>query len=134
MPVKKLEDGIWFHPSRLPLRAGWAGNCCAPGHEGDALVLEELKECNLGYAANCPRLPRERSCDAVRFAVISDTGEKLLLCFVCERDHQPMQHGTLEYEIAGGHWQSSHSDVRLQKMAECYVEGYLERRVAAAAS
>jgi len=135
MPVRKLEDdGTWLHPSRLPLLGGWDGHCCAPGHEGAELSREELKECNLGYVANCPRLPQDRSSDAARFAIVGDTGTRLAVCFVCELNHHPVQHGTLEYDVIRGLWQSPHSDARLQKMAECYVESYLERRRAAAAS
>ena len=129
MPVKRLEeDGTWFHPSRLPLKGGWDGRCCAPGHEGAELSRQELCECNLGYAANCPRLPQERPCDAIRFSVAQDIGENLLLYFVCERNHQPVEHGTLEYDLANGLWKSCHNNTRIQRMAECYLEMYLERR------
>lgn len=133
MPLRKLEaDGTWFHPSRLPLKGAWDGHCCAPGHEGAQPLSEELKQCNLGYAANCSRLPRERSCDAVRFSIVRDAGSKLVLCFVCELDHHPAEHGILEYDLACGRWQLSHPDARLQKMAQCYLEAYLQHRSASA--
>jgi hypothetical protein len=68
MPVEKLEDGNWLHASRLPLGCGWTGHCTAPGHENAAPSPEELRDfCNLGYAENCGRLPRERAWDSVRF-------------------------------------------------------------------
>lgn len=128
MPLEKL-GGAWLHPSRLPLGSGWNGCCSAPGHEGARPSEHELHEfCNLGYAATCSRLPVERDCDAVRFSVMRDQGSRLLLCFVCETGHRPTAHGTLEYDVERGQWMSSHSDLRIQKMLECYVQSYLQRK------
>jgi hypothetical protein len=133
MPVKRLEeDGTWLHPARLPLKGGWDGHCCAPGHEGAVLAREDLRECNLGYAVNCSRLPHERTSDAIRFSVAQDASEKLILFFVRELNHHPVEHGTLEYDLASAQWKSSHGDVRVQKMAECYVEMYLQCRALSA--
>ena len=130
MPTSKLEDGGWLHPSRLPLGGGWTGHCSAPGHEGELPTSEELREgCNLGYAVGCPRLPRERACDAVRFSIARDRGAQLLLWFACESGHRPASCGTLEYDLSLGQWISSHSDGRIQKMAECYLQSYLRRRI-----
>jgi hypothetical protein len=130
MPASKLEDGGWLHSSRLPLGAGWNGHCFSPGHEGVAPTDQQLHEfCNLGYATSCPRLPKERAYDAVRFSVASDRGAQLLLWFVCESGHRPASHGTLQYDLARGQWMSSHDDLRIQKMAECYLESYLLRRI-----
>jgi hypothetical protein len=129
MPTNKLENGGWLHPSRLPLGAGWTGHCCAPGHEGDEPAEEELRElCNLGYAAGCPRLPERRAYDAVRFSIARDRGTQLELCFVCESDHRPASHGTMEYDLLRSQWISSHSDLHIQKMADCYLQSYLLRR------
>jgi hypothetical protein len=129
MPVQKL-DGAWLHPSRLPLGAGWNGHCSAPGHEGTLPSDQELHEfCNLGYAAKCSRLPSERECDAVRFSVARDHGSRLQLWFVCETGHRPATHGALEYDVERSQWTSSHADLRIQKMAECYVQAYLQRRI-----
>jgi hypothetical protein len=130
MPTNKLDDGGWLHPSRLPLGGGWIGHCSAPGHEGTQPSNEELRElCNLGYAAGCPRLPKERNRDAVRFSIASDRGDRLLICFVYEFSHRPAGHGTLEYDLSPGQWASSHADARIQKMAECYLQSYLLRRI-----
>jgi hypothetical protein len=130
MPVRKLEDGAWLHPSRLPLGSGWSGYCCAPGHEGAQPSDEQLREfCNLGYAESCSYLPTERTCDAVRFSIARETGSQLFLWFVCEAGHLPVAHGMLEYDVSLGRWTSSHDDPRIQKMAECYVESYLLRRI-----
>jgi hypothetical protein len=129
MPIQKL-GGAWLHPSRLPLGSGWDGQCSAPGHEGAQPSEQELHEfCNLGYAAKCSRLPVERECDAVRFSVARDHGSRLLLWFVCETGHRPTLYGTLEYDVERNQWMSVHSDPRIQKMLECYVQSYLQRRI-----
>jgi hypothetical protein len=135
MPVRKSEDGGWLHPSRLPLGGGWQGHCSAPGHEGVEPSQQELTQyCNLGYAAGCSRLPANRDCDAVRFSIARDCGSQLLLCFVFEAAHRPAGHGMLEYDLSLGQWLSSHSDSRIQMMAECYLQSYLPRRTQAAVS
>ena len=129
MPVQKL-NGAWLHPSRLPLGGGWDGHCSAPGHEGAQPSDKELHEfCNLGYAAKCSRLPSQRDCDAVRFSVAHDHGSRLLVWFVCETSHRPAEYGTVEYDADHGMWISSHSNLRIQKMLECYVQSYLQRRI-----
>lgn len=128
-------DGGWLHPSRLPLGRGWHGRCFAPGHEGAQPSPDELREfCNLGYAMGCPRLPSQRNCDAVRFVVTRDLGSQLGLSFVCEAGHRPVAHGVLEYDSGRGAWLCGHSDPRIQKMAECYVQSYLRRKIPSAAA
>jgi hypothetical protein len=133
IPVQKL-DGAWLHPTRLPLGGGWDGRCSAPGHEGTQPSDVELHEfCNLGYAVKCSRLPRQRDCDAVRFAVARDQGSRLWLRYVCETGHRPAGHGTVEYDVEHGTWNRSHSEPsfhpNIQKMLECYVQAYLQRRI-----
>ena len=92
--------------------------------------MRKLRElCNLGYAAACPRLPEDRTSDAVRFSIARDHGARLSLWFVYESGHCPAGHGTLEYDLSSGQWISSHTDPRIQKMAECYLQSYLLRRI-----
>jgi len=135
MPASKLEDGGWMHPLRLPLGAGWMGVCGAPGYEGAQPTDQELHQlCNLGYASNCSRLPADRSCDAVRFSIARDRGSHLDVWFVCESAHRPAGHGTLEYDVSLGRWQSPHPDPRIQKLAHCYLQSYLLRRIPPAAA
>ena len=148
MPVEKLEGGAWRHPTRLPLRGGWAGHCTAPGHEGEVPSREALEEfCNLGYAENCTRLPRERPWDAVRFAVSVEHSEAsgfrnassetggitthryiIHVEYVCELQHRPKDHGKLEFDGQAMQWVRRHPDVRVQKMAECFLETCLMKR------
>jgi hypothetical protein len=133
VPSQKMENGAWPHPTRLPLGAGWAGCCSAPGHEGAMPSEGDLVEhCNLGYAAACPRLPAQRAFDAVRFAVVRDGGPRLILCFVCEREHRPAGHGTLEYDALLAQWAAPHPDPRIQKLAECYLDSYMTRKARSA--
>jgi len=129
MPTHKSESGNWFHPSRLPLGAGWSGHCCAPGQQGSVPSDEQLQQfCNLGYATDCPRLPKERAADAVRFSIARDRGSQLELWFVCELGHRPAEHGKLKYDVVRDRWLSVHPNPRTQKMAECYIESYLQRK------
>lgn len=128
MPVSNFEGGGWLHPGRLPLGAGWRGQCCAPRNEGAEPSPDELRDfCNLGYA-KCPHLPGERVADAVRFSVVRDCNERLELMFVFELAHRPAGHGTLEFDLRGQRWITTHPEARTQKMAQCYIEAYLLRR------
>ena len=139
MPLEKLVNGSWPHPSRLPLGGGWHGHCTAAGHQTQVpsqTVLEKF--CNMGYVSGCEWAPRERPCDAVRFAVAAPRGEQaegrvnpvpaIRISYVCERGHRPADHGTLEFDLQKSAWLRRHSDPRIQKMAECFLEAYLSRR------
>jgi hypothetical protein len=130
MPTERLLEGSWMHPSRLPLGAGWNGHCCSPKNHKAELSVEVIQNfCNMGYASACPNLPQERQFDSIRFAVAQDRGSSIALSYSCEREHRPAGHGKLEYNSVLNVWISSHSDVRIQKMAECYLQSYLLRRI-----
>lgn len=125
MPTEKIDGGEWPHPARLPLGAGWRGLCTA------ASQLEpcdnDLRDhCNLGYA-RCVHLPAERHADAVRFSVAAASDSKIVVNYVCERDHRPGERGTLEFDLSAGLCTAPHSDPRMQKMAECFVGSYRQR-------
>jgi hypothetical protein len=134
VPMERLENGIWLHAERLPLGCGWSGQCMAPGHEGETPSHEELREfCNLGYAEGCGRLPREREWDSVRFAAraVSDGSGpcgRIQVRYVCERGHLPAENGMLEFDPAEDRWAQRHRDRRVQRMAECFLTSYLEKR------
>jgi hypothetical protein len=127
MPTTKSDAAFFLHPTRLPLGGAWDGHCTALAHENSEPTGEELRNCNLGYASACSRLPQDRSSDAVRFSVARDCGPQLTLWFVYELDHRPAGHGTLEFDLSLGTWTSPHTDPRVQKMAECYLQSYLQR-------
>jgi hypothetical protein len=135
----------------------------APGHEGEIPAQAEMEEfCNLGYASTCGRLPRDRAWDAVRFGVIrtcepkaghlgeatqsENDGTKnnqgaarrlsnsiIQLRYVCERDHQPVEHGRLEFDAEGATRVRRHADARVQKMAECFLQSHMAKRKSPAA-
>jgi len=134
MPMEKLENGTWLHAARLPLGCGWSGQCTAPGHEGVIPSPQELQEfCNLGYAHGCGRLPRERSWDSVRFGARTVGGDgatarRVEVRFVCERGHLPVEYGLLEFDVAEGRWERTHRDGRVQRLAECFLQTYMEKR------
>ena len=136
MPVERVENGSWLHAERLPLGCGWNGHCTAPGHEGETPSQHELQDfCNLGYAEGCGRLPRERAWDSVRFAVKrvgndsqNETGRRIHIRYTCERGHRPTEHGTLEFDAFEARWIEPHGDSRVQRMAECFLESYMEKR------
>ncbi len=134
MPTEKLESGSWLHAGRLPLGCGWSGQCTASGYAGEVPTAEELRDfCNLGYAEGCGRLPREREWDSVRFGArtVSDmngTAARIQILYICERAHRPAGQGTLEFDLAAGRWEHPHGDSRVQRMAECFLESYIEKR------
>jgi len=144
MPVEKLEGGTWPHPSRLPLGCGWCGHCTAPGHEAEVPPQDVLETfCNLGYASGCSWAPQERAWDAVRFAVAAPTevdhrskgaGDlgpvlpMIRVIYVCERNHRPVERGELEFDLQRSQWLRRNEDARVQKMAECFLESFLQKR------
>jgi hypothetical protein len=136
MPIEKLKNGTWLHAERLPLGCGWSGHCTAPGHEDESPSPEELRDfCNLGYAESCSRLPRERTWDSVRFAARTaggsgknETGMRIQIRYICERKHRPSNHGMLQFDAAEARWVKPHPDSRVQRMAECFLESYLQKR------
>ena len=128
MPERRLESD-WPFPQRLPLGAGWAGSCNAPGHEGAHPSEEELKAgCNMGYAKACHRIPADRQADAVRFALGEERNGVLHVLFVCERAYLPAGNGELLYDKASKHWVQGHDNPCVQRMAECYLQAQMERR------
>lgn len=143
MPVTKLENGNWPHPARLPLGCGWSGHCTAPGHE-QAIPSQDVLHafCNLGYASSCGWAPAERNRDAVRFSVAAparssreesrtsiDNRERILrLTYVYENGHRPAGQGVLEFDVSDATWIRCHEDARIQKMAQCFLESYLNKR------
>jgi hypothetical protein len=113
---------------RLPLGAGFTGTCRAGAEE----VLpgeNELRDfCNIGYARGCLRMPRNRCFDGTRFAIARDEESRIILHYVSEREHEPVEYGRLEYDCENKNWPVPLRDACLQRQAECYLSVYLERR------
>ena len=129
VPLEMVNDGSWTHPSRLPLGAGWTGNCRASGRELAASDAHIREFCNLGYATVCPHLPRRRDWDAVRFSIAHVSREQVTICFTCELDHAPIEHGKLTFDLAGEVWVNAHAhpDPRVLRLATCYLQAYRAR-------
>jgi len=127
VPEEKIDGGEWPHPARLPLGAGWKGQCAAGEHLRSPNE-QELRDCNLGYA-KCACVPAERKADAVRFSVAAASDERVVVRYACEREYRPGDCGTLEFDRHRMDWTGEHSDPRIQRMAECYVREYLNRAI-----
>ena len=65
----------------------------------------------------------------MRFSLARDLGAQLEVWVVCESAHRPAAHGKLTYDRALGQWTCAHPDARIQKMADCYLQSYLLRKV-----
>ena len=128
VPREIVSDGSWPHPSRLPLGAGWSGNCRASGQELAASNDHIREFCNLGYATACPHLPQRRDWDVVRFSVARANREQVTICFVCELAHAAIEHGELIFDLAGEVWLTPHPDPRVRTLASCYLHAYRTRR------
>jgi hypothetical protein len=126
-PTERADDIAFPHPARLPLGASWRGSCSAKGQEATVLNQKELESCNLGYARSCPRLPKERPYDSVRFGIARDSGDHMAVQFVLESRHRPAGHGILHFDQLSKNWISPHPDPLIQKKAECFLQSYLER-------
>jgi hypothetical protein len=132
VPREIASDGSWQHPSRLPLGGGWRGGCCASGQEVVASDASLWELCNLGYATACPHLPAQRDWDAIRFSVARANTSVVTLWYVCEAGHAPRSHGKLSFDLERGVWLNPHSDARVQRLAQCYLETYRSRQSPAA--
>lgn len=128
VPTERADDLALPHRVRLPLGAAWRGVCGVPEHQHEVLTNHDLETCNLGYAKSCSRLPETRMCDAVRFGVVKESAINVLVQIVFERQHRPAGLGLMEYDLISGAWTTTHSDSRVQRQAECFLQAYLERK------
>lgn len=127
IPTERFEDAGFPHAGRLPLGAAFRGKCGAV--EAQATPTdEELKQCNLGYARDCARLPQEREADAVRFSILRERNGQISICYVEELNYLPRESGQLHYESLSQQWLQMHPKERVQTLAECFLQTYLSRR------
>jgi hypothetical protein len=126
-PTERINNG-WQFPARLPLGDGFKGTCRA-GAEEICPSEDELRDyCNIGYAGGCARIPAQRLADGIRFALARDDESRIVLHYVSERFHEPVEYGRLEYDCQTQQWLAPMRDPCLQRQAECYIAVYLERR------
>ena len=127
IPTERFDDAGFVHPGRLPLGAAFRGRCGAT-NDGAVPTDEDLKQCNLGYARNCVRLPQEREADAVRFSILRERDGKISICYVAELNYLPRESGNLHYESLSQRWLQMHPNERVQTLAECFLQSYLAGR------
>lgn len=125
IPVERFDDASFPHPARLPLGAAYRGTCAANENPPSE---DELKQCNLGYARDCSRLPQTREADAVRFSILRERDGRISLCYVSELNYLPTDSGNLHYEVLSQRWHQKHPDQQIQILAECFLQSYLARR------
>jgi hypothetical protein len=130
VPSRRLEVSGWIRPPRFPLGDAFGGTC----HARPTEVLEppephQRELCNCGYAqGRCDRFPGGDSPDAVRLSVTEDTPARLSLVYVIEKDHVPVEHGTLEYAVADARLDGPVISDILAQQAQAFLESYLSRR------
>ncbi len=127
VPREIVNDGSWPHPKRLPLGAGWKGECCAAEQLRSPDDFQMREFCNLGYATRCPHLPPQCDWDAIRFAVARACDEQIVLSYSCELNHAPKEHGTMTFDRNRETWLNPHPDARVQRLAEAFLETYRSR-------
>lgn len=128
VPTEIVNDGSWPHPSRLPLGAGWVGNCRASGQELTPSETQVRELCNLGYASGCAHLPLQRDWDAIRFSVAHVGEDQIAINFVCELAHGPMENGKLIFDLASESWVNPHTDPRVSRLAGSFLQAYRLRQ------
>ena len=136
MPREIVNDGSWPHPARLPLGAGWTGVCGAPAQAENAEAVPKavvdpshIRDfCNLGYANACPHLPFNRDWDAIRFSIAVVSVHQITICYACELNHAPIEHGTLTYNLADEVWRDAHPDERVRRLAASFLHAYRMRQ------
>jgi len=136
-PQRRLEPGPWTHRPRLPLGDPYVGFCNSPSGPTHAPSEEHQRElCNRGYARGlCEHFPVSSAADAVRFSVVAeDRGGPLRVVYVFEKDHAPLSHGALEFQIADFPAAEAAVPVDapagylLLRQARAFVESYLMNR------
>lgn len=86
------------------------------------------ESCNRGYARQrCTRMP-ESAADAVRFSVdqgaARDRNRVVRLIWIREKDHSPLDHGSVELTAEGGLDPAQFPDTTLARQAQVYLETF----------
>jgi hypothetical protein len=129
-PQRRLDPGTWTHLPRLPLGDPCFGFCQALNGASFAPPEEHQRElCNRGYARGlCEHFPASSAADAVRFSVIDDEGDRLRLVYVLEKDHAPLDHGQIDFDIGKNAFASVLPGQILAAQARAFVESYVKTR------
>jgi hypothetical protein len=83
-----------------------------------------------GLANACPKNDLGIHCDfGAKVGNYTHCGKPqcIQILYACERAYYPVAHGALEYDFEESQWLDRHPDPRVQRMAECFLESYLEK-------
>jgi hypothetical protein len=109
----------------VPLGDLYGGECRAADHLPSDNELRSW--CNFGYARGaCPHFPADAAADAIRFSVANSDATAITVRYCLERDHRPLEHGTLI--LTAGRCDPPHADPIVCRLTEAYVSSYLARR------
>jgi hypothetical protein len=129
LPVRRLDPGAWVHPPRLPLGDPYFGECHAdPAAPHEPSEAHQRERCNCGYARyGCEHFPEDAAADAVRFSVLLDSGGRIELVYVVEKDYAPAEHGHLVYVADEDRWEGPHTSELLARQARAFLESHRSR-------
>jgi hypothetical protein len=118
----------WIHAPRLPLGDAYRGVCHALSHDPFAPAESDQRDlCNCGYArGRCSRLPTGGP-DAVRFSVSGDAGGRVRIIWIIEKDHAPVEFGTLDYAEGKLSSENFSATPLLTAQATAFIRSYLDR-------
>jgi hypothetical protein len=130
VPSRRLEISGWVRPPRFPLGDPFGGACHArPAEVVEPPESRQRELCNCGYArGRCDRFPSDSAGDAVRFSITDETPSRLSVVYVVEKDHAPVEFGTLEYAVADAHLDGPVISEILAQQARAFLESYLGRQ------
>lgn len=128
-PLRRLDQGAWLNPPRLPLGDPYSGECRADAAAPFEPPEEHQRErCNCGYARfRCSHYPEGAAGDAVRFSVLSDSSGRIEVIYAVERDHAPVEHGRLVYFREEDRWEDASVSGLLTRQAGAFVESHRRR-------
>lgn len=118
---------------RLPLGEAWDGRCAAPSPHGEVEFAPQgallFEVCNTGQGrCRCARFPKDAARDSVRFHVVEDSGDRLLIRYVFQNDCWPAGHGLIEFFADGEEMRSQCDDPLLNSQASAFVSTWVRRR------
>ena len=144
MPVAKLENGAGRIPPGCPSDVVGAdiarhpatkdscltGQCSNPSATSDtpvaALVARRTRR-GMRSGSRFQRPPISTREKSLQDVLMSRSVRFASSTFASAR-HLPVSHGELEFDLLQASWLHKHDDLRMQKMAECFLESYLKKK------
>ncbi len=126
-PVRAIS-----HPqrsnARLPLIEEHDGVCHAASYPFAVPSDLRFRCCNHGYSANaCQHLPAEEKRSALRYSVVTHTGDVLEVICVEEKDYAPVKWVRMQYVITTGLLEPRIEDACMKAQALAFCQSYLRR-------